>query len=259
MTPESDKFNAAVGINRVLTLRKSRIAAYFAGIIVAVTLAATFFMYSVTRREVRTTQQMIEDASRLQIERASLKDVLAFARRYNGDATGSAPNTPCTESDCLVTAAPDKNDFWERHPKLGYAVTRISRRGWNFLTLMWVKNGRLVAIQQWFGYSSPQASPFIISSLSRPSSGLCRTPSYRLHRTFAAYPSPDHFNVWVSPAATHEKEILRLNVECVLSMSGCKGVADMVPAAWKVYEADKLLIDANDNNSEPLAGDPNCQ
>ena len=81
-----------------------------------------------------------------------------------------------------------------------------------------------------------------------------RNPFYLLHHTFAAYPGPKYFNIWVRPTATQEKEILRLSVDCVLRMSGCTGVADMAPAAWSAYEADRQLIDANESNRREDAG-----
>src|SRR5713101_7336215 len=43
----------------------------------------------------------------------------------NGEATGSSHEIPCTQSDCLITAAPGKNDFLERHPKLGSVAIHI--------------------------------------------------------------------------------------------------------------------------------------
>ena len=104
-------------------------------VIVGAGLFAALFLYSTTRREVQIAQHMIDDASRLQVGKSSLIDVLAFARRYNGEVGGTTHGKPCLESDCLVTVAPNTNDFWERHPKLGYVADRISRRGWHFKPL----------------------------------------------------------------------------------------------------------------------------
>lgn len=237
-----------------------RFVIYMLGVIVAVTLGAALFLYSMTRQEVLIAQQMVEDASRLQIEKCSLSDALAFAHKYNGEAAGTSHDKPCLESDCLITVAPDTNDFWERHPKLRYVADRISRRGWRFSVWMWVRDGKLTAIQQSFGYSTPHIRPFVITTLSPPSRGLCRNPFYRLHHTFAAYPGPKHFNVWVNSAATQEREMLRLNLDCVLRISGCKSVADMAPAAWRKYQADQPLIDADESNGpNELAADSECR
>lgn len=112
-----------------------KFVAYSVGIMVAVGVAIAVFVYSIESHEVRTAQQMMQDASRLQIEAATLNDVLAFARKYNGDVAGSEHGKPCLESDCLITTAPNKNDFWERHPKLRYAGTRISKKRMAFLSL----------------------------------------------------------------------------------------------------------------------------
>ena len=172
-----------------------RVAARLLGVTVAVTSGAALYLYGTNRREARVAQQMMEDASRLQIEKSSLSDVLAFNHKYNGDATGSWHDDPCLESDCLVTVAPDRNDFLERHPKLGYAAGRISRREWRFRVSMWAKDEKLTEIQQWFSFSTPLASSAVIATLSRADPGLCRTPYYRMHHTFAAYPSPKHFAV----------------------------------------------------------------
>ncbi len=54
--------------------------------------------------------------------------------------------------------------------------------------------------------------------------------------------------------------MLRLNLDCVLRLSGCKGVPDMAPAAWKAYETDQLLIDADKaKGREEIATDPECR
>jgi hypothetical protein len=227
--------------------------------IAAVTLGAFFLaLYMMNRREVRVAQKMMTDASQLQIGRSTLADVLTYASKYNGEKRGSWPDRPCRETDCLVTAWANKNDFWERHPKLGYAVQRVLRRGWHYSILIWVKDGKMTGIQQWFAYSKPRASSFVITTVSRPGS-LCRNPYYRLHHGFAAYPGPKAFHEWVNPEATSEKELLRLNVACALRMSGCNGIADMVPTAWARYEADAPIVEAQESRWRSEAtGNSHC-
>jgi hypothetical protein len=212
------------------------------GAVVVVAFGAVAWFYSLNRREVRIAQNMMADASRLQIEKSTLNDVLAFVHKYNGEASGSSHDTPCSESDCLVTASPDA-DFLESHPKFGSFANRISRRRWHFIIFMWIKGGKLTAIEQWFGYSTPKTRAFVITSFSQPTPSLCRNPFFRLHHTFAAYPGPKHFAVWVDATATREREMLRLNLDCALSISGCNGVAEMVPMAWARYESDRPLVD----------------
>jgi hypothetical protein len=237
-----------------------RFSAYCIGTVVAITIVAALFAYSINRREVQTAQQMMEDASRLEVQTSTFSDVLAFNRKYDGEATGSLQNRPCLESDCLVTVAPDKNDFWERHPKLGYVANRLSKRAWFFGISIWVKDGKLTAIEQSFGYSTPKVGAFVAAGISQPSPRLCGNPFYRLHRAFVAYAGTKRFNVWVNPTATREKEMLRLNVDCVPRMSGCKGVPDMAPMAWKAYESDKRVIDANESKPPgEIAADPQCR
>jgi hypothetical protein len=216
----------------------------FVVVIFAATLGAVLFLYWAARREVWTAQQMMEDALLLRVGESSLNDVFAFSHKYNGEATGTWRDQPCVESDCLITVAPDKSDLWESHPKLGYLADRLSRRGWRFHVLVWVKDGRLTAVEQWFVYSTPKSSSFVITTVSRPDQTLCRNRFYRLHQAFAAYPGPKHFNLWVDPTATQEREMLRLNIDCVLRLSGCESVAHMIPQAWKRYEADRQLINA---------------
>jgi hypothetical protein len=238
----------------------SRFATYCIGAIVAVPLGAVIFVYSINRREVQTAQQVMEDASKLRVQTSTFSDVLAFSHKYDGEASGAWHDQPCLESGCIVKVASSKNDFWERHPKLGYVADRISRRGWRFSIMMWVKDGRLTAIEQWFTYLTPRGSSFVITTVNRPDPRLCRNPFYRLHHMFAAYPRPKHFGIWVDPAAIQEREMLRLNLDCVLHVAGCKGVPDMVPAAWRAYEADQRLIDANESKGRnEIAADPECR
>ena len=230
------------------------------GVIVAVELGGVLLFCSITRQQVRIARQMMEDASQLQIGKSNLNDVLGFAHKYDGEATGTSHDKPCLESDCLITAAPDTNDFGQRHPKLGYAAELISRRGWNFSVSMWVKDGRLTATEQWFGYATPRAGHVVITTLSRPSPELCRNAFYQLHHAFAAYPSPHHFNVWVNNAATQEKAMLQLDLDCVLRVSGCKDIADTVPTAWKRYQADQRLIDAHQGKGQgEISADTECR
>jgi len=237
-----------------------RITLYLLGVIVTVALGAALLIYWIARQEVRIARQMMEDASRLQIGESNLRDVLAFAHKYDGEVSGTSHDKPCLESDCLITAAPDTNDFWERHPKLGYVADRVSRREWNFSVWMWVRDGKLTATEQWFGYATPRTSSVVITTLSQPSHGLCRNPFYQLHHTFAAYPSPHHFNVWVNNAAPQEREMLRLDLDCVLRVSGCKYVADMIPTAWKKYQAAQRLIDAGERTGQrEISADSECR
>lgn len=230
------------------------------GVIVAVELGRALLFCAITRQQVRIARQMVEDASKLQIGESKLNDVLRFAHKYNGEATGTSHDKPCLESDCLITASPDTNDFSQRHPKLGYVAERISRRGWNFSVWMWVKDGRLTATERWFGYATPRASHVVITSLSQPTRELCRNPFYQLHHAFAAYPGPHHFNVWVNNAATQERERLQPDLACVLRVSGCKDVADMVPTAWERYQADQRRIDADGGKSQgEISADTECR
>ncbi len=126
---------------------------------------------------------------------------------------------------------------------------------------MWVKDGKLTAIEQWFGYYTPHASRFVITMLDEPGRRfVCQNRSYRLHHAFAVNPTPHHLNVWVNPTAGQEKEMLRLNLDCVLRISGCKDEADMAPTAWREYEADQPLIEANESKWQAeIAADPECR
>lgn len=225
-----------------------------AGTIIAASLGFALFVYSINRREVKNAQRMMEGVAQLRVQASSFTDVLAFSQKYNGEATGTWHDQPCLESNCLISLAPDKDDFWERHPKLGYAMVRISRSAWRFHILMWVKDGKLTAVEQMFVYLTPKASAAVISRVNQADRGLCGNQFYRLHHTFAANPGPKHFNIWVSPLATQEREMLRLNVDCVLHISGCRGVPDMAPAAWSAYENDQRLIDATEGKlrEEPV-------
>jgi len=212
-------------------------------------LGATLFGYLVSRREVRLAQQMMRDVAQLQVEVSTFNDVRAFGQKYNGEMTGTWHDNPCLESNCLVDVTPDQHNFWERHPKLQYAASYIARREWRFHILIWVKDGKLTAVEQWFVYLTPKVSAAVITSVYPPDRGLCGNQFYQLHRTFAANPGPKHFNVWVSPRAIQEKEMLWLNVDCVLRASGCRGVPDMAQAAWRAYEKDQRIIDANGSKS----------
>jgi len=248
-----------------------RLAAYCVGVVVAVALCAATFVYWIERREVGAAKQMVEDASQLRIQTSDSRDVLAFSHKYHGDANSTGHGLPCIESDCLVVVARHSGDQWERHPKLADVEERISRRQWRYYILMWVKDGRLTAIEQQFSFLTPKDSSFnlwsvdtVATTVCRPGPGLDRNPFYRLHRVFAAYPPPTpdlvHFRVWVDPAATQEREMLRLNLDCIVHLSGCKGVRDMAPAAWRAYETDQRLVDANESRwRDEIANDPECR
>lgn len=70
---------------------------------------------------------------------------------------------------------------------------------------------------------------------------------------------PHHFNVWVSPRASEEKQMLRLEVGCVLRISGCKSIGSMAPEAWRKYEADQRLVNVAERGPQnELAIDPSC-
>jgi hypothetical protein len=231
-----------------------------AGTIIAALLGFALLVYSINCREVRTAQRMMEDVAQLQVQASVFADVLALSHKYNGEATGTWHDQPCLESNCLISLAPDKDDFWERHPKLAYAKVRILSNGWRLYILMWVKNGKLSAVEQWFVYLTPKVSTSVITEVSPPNLRLCGNPHYRLHHTFAANPGPKHFDVWVSPSAIQEREILLLNVDCVLRIPGCRGVPDMAPAAWRAYENDQRLIDATEGKPrEAPASDSECR
>lgn len=236
----------------------AKIGAYLVGMIVIATLSAGLFLYTTNRKEVRIAEQMVRDLSQFQIGESGLNDVLAFARKYNGEATGSWHGGPCVESDCLIRVTPTRGDFWERHPKLGEVAIRVSRRAWHFGVLIWVRQGKVTAIEQSFGYSTPHSNPFVIVTTSQPSLTLCHNRFYRLHDSFAANPAPHHFNVWINPSASKERETLRPNVDCVLRVSGCKDAADMVPEAWKRYEADQLVLGKAGKGPDKAATDPIC-
>jgi len=168
-----------------------RFVVYTLAIAAVVVSGGAIAVYTISRNEVHTAQQMMNDVARLQIGKSGLSDALAFVHKYNGEATGSWRANPCLESDCLVTAAPDSHDFWVRHPKLSYAEQRVSRRSWQFVVWMWGKDGKLTAIEQWFGYYAPHTSSFVVTMLNEPGRRfVCQNRSYRLHHTFAVKSRP---------------------------------------------------------------------
>jgi hypothetical protein len=109
---------------------------------------------------------------------------------------------------------------------------------------MWVKDGKLDGVEQWFWFTTPTTRAGVITDTSRPSSKLCRNPFFRLHHTFAAYENAKHFAVWVDSSAASEKEMLILNVGCAVSVRGCRDVAEMAPIAWTKYESDRPSVDS---------------
>jgi hypothetical protein len=230
--------------------RCAKIGAWVCGTVLLAIAAVSLFVYRISRQEVVTAYQLIDDASRLTIGSSGLNEVLLMSQKYRGEATGSSHEEPCQERDCLVYIAVDTHDFWDRHPKLNYLLIRILRRGWRFRTLIWVKNGKVDAIQQWFNFSNTKSNLAVIATVSRPSSRLCNNESYRLHPTFALNPGPKHFNVWVSSQATQERELLRLNVSCVLSTLGCRNIGEMAPQAWRRYIGEQPEIKSRKKSSD---------
>jgi hypothetical protein len=216
-----------------------------------------FAIHSLNKRQAYVAQNMMDDAARLVVGKSSFEDVLAYAHRYNAETTGSWHQNPCTEADCLVTADVHTDDFAQRHPKLGSLPTRISRRYWGFITLMWVKDGKLDGIRQWFWYVTPTRNAAVITDTSRPSSKLCHNPFFRLHRSFVAFQSAKHFEIWVDSAAASERQMLRLNLGCASSIRGCRDVAEMAPIAWTMYESDRPLVDSA--KWSEAAQDDNCR
>jgi hypothetical protein len=234
-----------------------RLALTISGIVVLAGLVLLFAVYSENNRLVVVAHKMMDDAGQLQVGKSSLGDVLAYSRKYNAAATGSWHEKPCTETDCLVIADAHQNDFAERHPKLGSLGTHISRRGWGFTTLMWVKDGKLDGVRQWFWFSTPTTNASVITNTSQASSKLCANPFFRLHPTFAAYEGPKHFAVWVDSSANAEKGMLKLNLNCAASIRGCQGVPEMAPLAWAKYESDRPFIDSA--KWAEAAQDDNCR
>ena len=227
------------------------------GIAILGTIGSLIAIYSLNNRQLHLAHKMMDDAARLQVGKSSLDDVLLYAHKYKAEATGSWHEKPCTESDCLVTADVHENDFAERHPKLGSLATQISRRYWSFVTLMWVKDGKLDAVEQWFWFTTPTTRSAVITDTGQATSRLCRNPFFRLHHTFAAYEGPKHFAVWVDSSAVSEKEMLRLNLDCAGSIRGCRNVGQMAAIAWANYESDRPLV--NSNNWAEAAQDDNCR
>jgi hypothetical protein len=234
-----------------------RLAFITSGVVALAGLGLMFALYSLNHHQVLLAHEMMDDAARLQIGESSLGDVLVYAHKYHAEVSGSWHEDRCTQTDCLVSAGVHQNDFGERHPKLGSLATHISRRYWDFATLMWVKDGKLDAIEQWFWFTTPNAKAAVITDTSQPSSKLCRNPFFRLHHTFVAYEAPKHFSVWVDSSAISDKEILRLNINCAGSIRGCRDAADMAPIAWTKYESDRSAITSD--SWLKAAQDGNCR
>jgi hypothetical protein len=224
-----------------------RTGGFVALLLLLLGLAVVGFHRYVARREIVRAQEIMRDASQLEVGKSTLTDVLDFSRKYEGDATGSWHADPCRETDCLVTIDPMKNDFLERHPEVATSVRRFTRSQWDFVMMAWVKDGKLAAVERWFTYATRDKSVAlaVIGTLSRPGGSLCRDPYYQLHPMFAAYPGPKHFNVWVSAAAGPEQNMLLFNLECAEGTAGCKSYADVVPVAWSRFESDEKQVGAN--------------
>jgi len=218
----------------------------------SVALIAVVFVYQTNRRELDTGRHMMDDALLLRPEISTFSDVLAFSRKYDAKAWQSQD---CVESHCFVMAGRSSDDAWDRHPKLAYVADRISGRKWRYWALMWVKDGKLSDIRQRFAYMTPDPDSDILyhvinarTRVSERSPESYKNPFYELHRTFAAFPSylnSQSLCVWVDPTATQERALLRFNLDCVLRISGCRSAADLAPEAWRAYQSDERLLDAN--------------
>lgn len=199
-------------------------------------------LYVDNLKSVRIAERMMHDAALLRVNESSIADVRAFAAHYSGTTTGKWPANPCVEADCLAVTEVPSEAFWQRHPKLSEWRNKVFRRNWSYSVFVWVERGKVVAQQQWFVYATPHRNLAVITQTSDPSAKLCQNESYRLHRAFATNFSPHHFNVWVDPKATASAELVTLNFSCAGNFSGCAAVSDVVPNAWKYYEADQQLL-----------------
>lgn len=187
-------------------------------------------------------RRMMSDAASLQVNQSTLAEVRAFASQHHGSIRGNWHSDPCVERDCLAVTSVPVDDFWGRHPKLSNWRGCLIRRRWSYSVLMWVAEGKLVAQQQWFFYATPKRNVAVITETSKPSQKLCANDSYQLHNSFAANFAPHHFNVWVDADSPANEELLKLNIGCVATFTGCAAVSDVVPSAWAHYEADQQAL-----------------
>jgi hypothetical protein len=185
------------------------------------------------------------------VKESTLADVRTFAASYSGTTSGKWHSDPCVEADCLAVTQLPAEAFWQRHPKLREWRNKVFRRSWSYSVFLWVEHGRLVAQQQWFVYVTPERNV-----VGKPSEKLCQNQSYRLHSAFTTNFSPHHFNVWVDGKATAYRELVTFNLASATTLPGCAAVSDVVPRAWRQYEADQQLLNSGAAKSHPT---PDCR
>lgn len=216
--------------------------------IIAIAIVFAGALYLINMHEQRLALRMMDDAARLKLG-AAMSDVLAFATRYNAVVSGSWKANPCTQSDCLIVAGVPSEESLGQHPKLNAAYDHILRRAWIYVVFMWLKDGKLAGMQQWFTYMTPSRNLAVVMHASPASAGLCRHPSYVLHNTYSVDMAPHHFNVWADPNVQESNSISQLDLRCVNALLGCRAVSEMAPEAWQRYERDQRVLEAESESA----------
>jgi hypothetical protein len=188
---------------------------------------------------------MMDDAARLKLGSA-LSDVLAFAARYN--AVVNKPD-PCSHSECLIVASVPSEQFQEQHPKLNATYDHVFRRAWIYLIFMKVMDGKLVGKQQRFDYMTPSYDLAVVTHASPASVWLCRHSSYVLHNRYSVSMERHHLSVWADPNAQESNSISQFDLRCVNALLGCRAVSEIAPEAWRRYERDQRVLEAESESA----------
>lgn len=216
--------------------------------VVLVAASGIVFARFENRMALNRAYTLMDDADRFQTNKSTLDDALSFVKKHHGEARSSKPTGSCTLTDCMAEAEINSLFYWG-HTWLIPVVKRFGVHVFNFNVTLWIKDGKLVAVEKiFFVPKAVGADVYVSTVISDADERISSNPSYKLHPAFItvyreARGTPE-FIYWSNASGAERTPLsTRMNLDCVVTLAGCKSVAQILPAAWGLHEADASRIE----------------
>jgi hypothetical protein len=152
--------------------------------VVLVAASGIVFARFENRMALNRAYALMDDADRFQTNRSTLDDTLSFVKKHRGEVRSSKPTGSCTQTDCMAEAEIIPL-FYSRHTWLIPVVKRFGVHVFNFNVTLWIKDGKLVAVEKiFFVPKAVGADVYVSTVVSDPDERSSRNPSYQLHPAF---------------------------------------------------------------------------
>jgi hypothetical protein len=220
------------------TVRKALL--WTLAVVVALSIVTWAVLHADSVVQRKRAERLLQSLRQLQPGEATVADAKALAKPYLDKRLG--PDTPCSADDCVLEAWVYPSRLSGLRLRFPDALGRFGIHEWNVRTFITVREGKVVHTNTGVYVESSEDNPkrWSFSQIQY----WAVPPEFErenLEQNRHYFPTrfPKSFTVWVTPAAlsTDIDKAFTVDFDCFNRFGSCSTSAEVLPLAWRDYEA----------------------